>query len=186
MSDLTIVPSPDRFAELAKLGNVIPVFVDFVADGETPASAYQKLDDGGHSFLFESAEQTEQSGRYSFLGFNPRLIVRGEQGEDPLAALQEVMGGFRFVAQPNLPRFAGGAVGFLGYDVARYFEKALPEPPEDDLELPEMIFMIMGLLVVFDHRYRRVKIVANAFLDDHDDTTAAYEAAEKKIREALA
>src|SRR3954469_10066357 len=174
MSDLTIVPARERFGELAKQGNVIPVFVDFVADGETPASAYQKLDDGGHSFLFESAEQTEQSGRYSFLGFSPRLIVRGEDGEDPLAALQKVMARFRFVAQPDLPRFAGGAVGFLGYDVARYFEKALPPPPEDDLKLPEMIFMITGLLVVFDHRYRRVKIVANAFLEDFENTAAAY------------
>lgn len=186
MSDLTIVPSPERFAELAKLGNVIPVFVDFVADGETPASAYQKLDDGGHSFLFESAEQTEQSGRYSFLGFDPRLIVRGETGDDPLAALEKVMSDFRFVPQVNLPRFAGGAVGFLGYDAARYFEKALPLPPEDDLQLPEMIFMIMGLLVVFDHRYRRVKIVANAFLDDHPDPATAHQSAEKKIRKALA
>jgi anthranilate synthase component I len=186
MADLTIVPSRERFAELAKLGNVVPVFVDFVADGETPASAYQKLDDGGHSFLFESAEQTEQSGRYSFLGFDPRLIVRGQEGEDPLGALEKVMADFRFVLQPNLPRFAGGAVGFLGYDAARYFEKSLPAPPDDDLQLPEMIFMIMGLLVVFDHRYRRVKIVANAFLADHPNPAAAYGNAEKKIANALA
>src|SRR5438067_11524874 len=80
MSELTIVPSRERFAELAGQGNVIPVFVDFVADAETPASAFQKLDDGGYSFLFESAEQTEQSGRYSFLGFRPRLIIRAENG----------------------------------------------------------------------------------------------------------
>src|SRR5436305_15036297 len=119
MADLTIVPTRECFAELAKQGNVSPVFVDFVADGETPASAYRKLDDGGHSFLFESAEQTEQSGHYSFLGFDPRLIVRGEKGEDPLAALEKVMANFRFVAQPDLPRYAVGAVGFLGYDVAR-------------------------------------------------------------------
>jgi len=186
MSDLTIVPPRERFAELAKQGNVIPVFVDFVADGETPASAFQKLDDGGYSFLFESAEQTEQSGRYSFLGFSPHLIIHGEDGEDPLAALEKVMARFRFVPQPDLPRFAGGAVGFLGYDVARYFEKALPPPPEDDLQIPEMIFMIMGLLLVFDHRYRRVKIVANAFLDDDGNPAAAYDAAAKKIQESLA
>src|SRR5437764_5872890 len=186
MSDLTVVPSPERFAELAKQGNVIPVFVDFVADGETPASAFQKLDDGGYSFLFESAEETEQSGRYSFLGFSPHLIIRGEDGEDPLAALEKVMARFRFVPQPDLPRFAGGAVGFLGYDVARYFEKALPPPPEDDLQIPEMIFMIMGLLLVFDHRYRGLKIVANAFLEDDRDPAAAYDAAAKKIQESLA
>jgi anthranilate synthase component 1 len=202
MSDLTVVPSPARFAELAKQGNVVPVYVDFVADGETPASAFQKLDDGGYSFLFESAEQTEQSGRYSFLGFSPRLTIRSEneavsteekgvtapvaQSGDPLSALERIMARFRFVAEPDLPRFAGGAVGFLGYDVARYFEKSVPPPPEDDLNLPEMIFMIMGLLVVFDHRYRRVKVVANVFLDDHENPAAAHAGAEGRIREALA
>lgn len=202
MFGLTIVPSLERFSEFAKDGNVVPIFVDFVADGETPASAYQKLDDGGYSFLFESAEQTEQSGRYSFLGFNPRLTVRSENGAvtteengriaaaaesaDPLAALERIMAQFQFVPPADLPRFAGGAVGFLGYDVARSFEKSVPAPPEDDLKLPEMIFMIMGLLVVFDHRYRRVKIVANAFLDDHENAAAAYAAAERRIEEALA
>src|SRR3954464_7681473 len=113
MADLTIVPARERFAEIAMQGNVVPVFVDFVADAETPASAYEKLDTGGHSFLFESAEQTEQSGRYSFLGFNPRLIVRGENGAiavdqngrreilpeegDPLAALEQIMARFTWV-----------------------------------------------------------------------------------------
>src|SRR6476469_421465 len=123
MSELTIVPSRERFTELAKQGNVVPVFVDFVADGETPASAFEKLDDGGYSFLFESAEQTEQSGRYSSLGFEPHLIVRSGNGEvrlegsgrggaphgtaDPLDALEEIMSRFRFVSEPGLPRFAG-------------------------------------------------------------------------------
>jgi anthranilate synthase component I len=190
MPDLTIVPSCERFADLARQGNVIPVYVDLVADGETPASAFQKLDDGGYSFLFESAEQTEQSGRYSFLGFSPRLIIGGDQQPpiegDPLGELERIMKRFHFVAEPDLPRFAGGAVGFLGYDVARSFEKSVPPPPEDDLKLPEMLFMIMGLLVVFDHRHRRVKIVANAFLDDHETPAAAHAAAERKIQDALA
>src|SRR5438874_2806600 len=202
MSDLTVAPSRRCFSELAKQGNVIPVYVDFVADAETPASAFQKLDDGGYSFLFESAEQTEQSGRYSFLGFRPRLTIRSENGAvstdengqavtdagsaDPLSALERIMARFRFVPEPNLPRFAGGAVGFLGYDVVRHFEKSVPPPPEDDLKLPEMIFMIMGLLVVFDHRYRRVKIVANVFLDDHDNAEAAHAAAVRRIQKALA
>ncbi|HSP46294.1 MAG TPA: anthranilate synthase component I [Chthoniobacterales bacterium] len=201
MFDLTVVPSRERFCELAQHGNVIPVFVDFVADAETPASAFQKLDDGGYSFLFESAEQTEQSGRYSFLGFRPRLTIRSDNGTvsteqngqsvtgaakaDPLSALEQLMARFRFVADPNLPGFAGGAVGFLGYDVARHFEKSVPPPPEDDLKLPEMIFTIMGLLVVFDHRYRRVKIVANVFLDDHQNAEAAHAAAEREIHKAL-
>jgi anthranilate synthase component 1 len=202
MSDITIVPSRERFAELAKRGNVIPVFADLVADGETPASAFQKLDEGDYSFLFESAEQSEQSGRYSFLGFSPRLTIRSEGGavwieengrtnkaagsDDPLAELERIMARFHFVGDSDLPRFAGGAVGFLGYDVARYFEETVPAPPEDDLKLPEMLFMIMGLLVVFDHRYRRVKIVANVFLDDYQNATKAHAAAERKIQDALA
>src|ERR1700704_4125500 len=115
MSNLTVVPSPERFAELAKQGNVVPVFVDFVAEGETPASAFQKLDDGGYSFLFESAEQTEQSGRYSFLGFSPRLTIRSQNGvvsteekgknaavangADPLSALERIMARLHFVAE---------------------------------------------------------------------------------------
>src|ERR1700674_4504860 len=122
MSDLTILPSRESFAELAKRGNVVPVFVDIDANGETPPSPFQKLDDGGHSFLFESAEQTEQSGRYSFLGFSPRLTIRSENGTvsteengktaavadsaDPLSALERIMARFRFVAEPDLPRFA--------------------------------------------------------------------------------
>ena len=101
-----------------------------------------------------------------------------------LAALED-HGRFSIRGKPNLPRFAGGAVGFLGYDVARYFEKSVPPPPEDDLKLPEMIFMIMGLLVVFDHRYRRVKIVANAFLTDHANAEAAYARCGRPDSEAL-
>jgi anthranilate synthase component 1 len=202
MSTITIVPSREQFLAQAKSGNVFPVFVDLVADGETPTSAFQKLDDGGFSFLFESAEQTEQSGRYSFLGFDPRLIIRSEGGRvsleengkvqtlpgarDPLVELERIMGRFRFAAQPELPRFAGGAVGFLGYDMARYFEKSIPAPPPDDLGLPEMIFMIMRVLVIFDHRYRRVKIIANAFLEDHIDATAAHLAAGERIERTLA
>ena len=201
MSELTIVPSRERFEELAKVGNVVPVFVDLVADDQTPASAFQKLDEDGSSFLFESAEQTEQSGRYSFLGFSPRLTIRAINGDvsieengrvekaeaspDPLSALERVMNRFRFVSESDLPRFAGGAVGFLGYDMARHFEKSVPPPPTDDLRLPEMIFMIMGLLVVFDHRYRRLKIVANAFLEDHESPAAARAAAEQRIQDAL-
>src|SRR3954452_8174598 len=112
MPNLTFVPSRERFRDLAKEGNVVPLVVDFVADAETPASAYQKLDTGGHSFLFESAEQTEQAGRYSFLGLTPRLIVCGENGaitvaqngrgeifaeeEEPLAAVEQLMARFKW------------------------------------------------------------------------------------------
>lgn len=196
---MTITPARDDFRALAQSGNVVPIFADLVADGETPTSAYQKLDDGGFSFLFESAEQTEQSGRFSFLGFHPRLVIESRNGnvtvlengrpetravkDDPLRELERTMARFRFVARPELPGFAGGAVGFVGYDVASYFEPKVPVAARDDLQTPDMVFAIMQLIVIFDHRYRRVKIVANAFLDD--DADAAYSTASALIAEAL-
>ena len=198
---MTITPSRADFASLAKSANVIPIFADLVADAETPTSAFQKLDDGGYSFLFESAEQSEQSGRFSFLGFNPRVTIQCGAGKvtivddagtesralngDPLHELERVMSRFRFAAREDLPRFAGGAVGFIGYDVVRCFEPTVPTPERDDLRLPEMIFSIMQTLVIFDHRFRRVKIVANAFLDAQPDLDAPYDEAERSIQTAL-
>lgn len=196
---MTITPTCEKFRALARCGNVVPIFADIVADGETPTSAYQKLDDGGFSFLFESAEQTEQSGRFSFLGFNPQLVIESRDGMikmvehgrtetraidgDPLSELERVMARFRFVAHPDLTGFAGGAVGFIGYDVASDFEPKVARAARDDLRLPDMIFAIMRTIIIFDHRYRRVKIVANAFIGENPDD--AYAAATAAIDEAV-
>jgi anthranilate synthase component 1 len=198
---VSLHPSPEEFRKLAKRGNVIPVYSDIIADGDTPVSAFRKLDDGGPCFLFESAEQKEGSGRFSFLGFYPRVVMRSdgsnfsieEDGrrqaapisKDPLVHLEEVMNRFKFVAAPELPRFAGGAVGFLGYDVVRSFEPTVPSPDKDELGLPEMLFMIMSLLVVFDHRERRMKLIANVVLDDGENHEKAYTAAKDLIESAL-
>lgn len=192
MNELTFVPSRAEFIAAAATGNVIPVYVDVVADGETPVSAFRKISDGGDSFLFESAEQNEESGRFSFLGINPRVVLqsdgatislrqdgRAEQSHtsaDPLEALQKLMDGYRFVARPELPRFAGGAVGFLGYDTVRFFEPKVPVAEHDELRLPEMIFMIMGTLLIFDHRFRRLKVVVNAFTAGRDPVDVFNEA----------
>lgn len=202
MTSVSLHPSCDEFRELAKRGNVMPVYADIIADGDTPVSAFRKLDDGGRCFLFESAEQKEGSGRFSFLGFYPRVVMQSdgrsfsvEEGgrqrtttilNDPLVHLEEVMNGFKFVAAPELPRFAGGAVGFLGYDVVRSFEPTVPSPDKDELGVPEMLFMVMSLLVVFDHRERRMKLIANAFLDGEKDHEKAYAAAKALIESALA
>jgi anthranilate synthase component I len=199
---VSLHPSYEEFCELAKRGNVVPVYADIIADGDTPVSAFRKLENGEFCFLFESAEQKEGSGRFSFLGFYPRLVLESdgrnfsirEIGEvhsspiskDPLVHLEEVMRRFTFVPAEELPRFAGGAVGFLGYDVVRSFEPTVPLPKHNALGLPEMMFMVMNLLVVFDHRERRMKLIANAFLENGEDGERAYAAAKALIESALA
>ena len=199
--DISLRPSCDEFLLLAKRANVIPVYADILADGNTPVTAFRRLDGGGYSFLFESAEQTERSGRYSFLGFQPRLVMRSdgrtfsveEKGQlhtapirqDPLIHLEEVMRQFSFADDPALPRFAGGAVGYLGYETIGSFEPTVPLAERDELRVPEMIFMIMNLLVVFDHRERRMKLIANAFINEAADAKNVYASAKKLIESTL-
>src|SRR5881296_4167097 len=176
-----ITPSLNEFLQLAKQGNVIPVFAEFVGDCETPVSTFKKFSRSTYSFLFESTEKNDVSGRFSFVGFEPRLIIQSHGREirierdgiverfstttDPLDELRKLMARLQFVSRPELPRFAGGAVGFLGYDAIRFFEPKVPTAREDDLQLPEILFMLTGNVLIFDHRLRSLKIVVNAFLD---------------------
>jgi anthranilate synthase component 1 len=157
-----IIPSIDEFCELARSGNVVPIFAEFIADNETPVSAFKKLDSGGYSFLFESTEKNDVSGRFSFVGIDPRIVIKG----DPLDEFRKLMARYQFASRPELQRFSGGAVGFLGYEAIHFFEPKVPAPERDELQLPEMIFMITGSFLIFDHRLRTLKIVANAFLED--------------------
>src|SRR6266487_3520952 len=177
-----LTPTLDEFSHFAKRGNVIPVFADFVADGETPVSAFKKLDRGGYSFLFESTEKNDVSGRFSFAGTEPRTVIqshgreirvvergderRFEAATDPLDEVRKLMARYQFVSRPELPRFAGGAVGFLGYEAISFFEPKVPVADRDDLDLPEMLFMLTSSVLIFDHRLRSLKIVVNAYLDD--------------------
>ncbi len=194
-------PTRDEFRKMAKYGNLIPVSIELVADAETPVSAFSKIDDGGCSFLLESAEHIDHGGRYSFLGSNPRVIFKSrgrrvtiiEQGierefetaGDPLAELQKLMACYIPVPLANLPRFSGGAVGYLGYDMVRFFEPTAGEPPEDDLHLPESLFMIAETLLIFDHQMRRLRVLANALVEN-GDADAAYDAAVRRIHCVLA
>ena len=193
-----ITPTLGEFQKLALNANVVPLSLELVADVETPVSAFQKLDRSAYSFLFESTEKNEVSGRFSFLGVEPRVIfqskgrdisiTRGEAtsrfqtSTDPLSELRRLMSAYRFAARPDLPRFAGGAVGFIGYDVVRFFEPTVPAAAHDDIDLPEMIFMITGALLIFDHRFRTLKIVANAFLDPKVAAAEAYEQTATEIQ----
>src|SRR6184192_146957 len=177
-----ITPSMDEFCQLGRHGNVVPVFAEFIADNETPVSAFKKLDGGGYGFLFESTEKNDESGRFSFVGIDPRIVIkthgreiqvvdgdtekRFDTATDPLDEIRKLMARYQFVSRPELPRFSGGAVGFLGYEAIHSFEPKVPTAERDELQLPEMIFMITSSLLIFDHRLRTLKIVANAFLDD--------------------
>jgi anthranilate synthase component 1 len=177
-----VTPTLDEFRELAKCGNVVPVFAEFIADGETPVSAFRKFDRGGYSFLFESTEKNDVSGRFSFVGVEPRLVIRTygrelrivERGKeqrqemtgDPVDEVRKLMSRYQFVSCAELPRFAGGAVGFLGYEAMHFFEPKVPAAQCDDLALPEALFMVPGALLIFDHRLRSLKILVDAFLED--------------------
>jgi anthranilate synthase component 1 len=195
-------PSFDEFQSLAARGNLIAVWAELTADYETPLSAFEKIADGAPRFLFESAETTGFSGRYSFMGAHPRAIVTARGREvrvqhrdgrdekfqtkgDPLRDVEEMMAQFRPAAQPKLPVFCGGAVGVLTYDMVRFFEPTVPLAPKDELGLPEMVFLIADSVVIFDHRYRLMQVVANVCLTDFPDARAAYEEAGRRIAEMI-
>src|SRR5438105_3407392 len=191
-----ISPSLEEFRKLASRGNLIPVVAEIVSDVETPVGAFQKIGRDGFSFLFESAERNEESGRFSFIGINPLLIVSQRERDvaireksgaatnrstfDPLGELQKILSEFRFVPRDDIPHFQGGAVGFVGYDVIRFFEPKTTIHSRDDLGLPEMMFVIAGALVVFDHRFRKMRVITLGDMREQsvDD---AYHDARKQI-----
>src|SRR5258708_11290976 len=187
MPSLDITPSRDEFRELAKRGNLIPLIVDLVADVETPVSAFAKIDNGQPCFLFESAERNDELGRFSFIGFDPLVVFNSAECKgDPLAQLQKTLSQFHFVAPRDVPHFIGGAVGYIGYDVVRFFEPTVPIHPRDDLKIPEMIFMIPRMLLVFDHRFRKLQLIFNAHIEDKTSPDHAYGEAEAKLKKTMA
>lgn len=202
MSELHLQPDFAAFQTLSSQGNLVPVWAEIAADYETPLSAYQKIRDGRCSFLFESAELTQHSGRYSLLGTSPRAIITAhgreieidERGHkrrltvegDPMQVLEDLMRPYRPHGGPTLPVFSGGAVGYLAYDMVRYFEPTLPEPPPDHLGLPDMVFFITDVVLIFDHRTRRLSLVANVHTDEHPTLEAAYAWAKRQIEAVIA
>ncbi|QTN33981.1 anthranilate synthase component I [Akkermansiaceae bacterium] len=197
MSLIPVEPSLEAFTAFSQQGNVVPVFTQLAADFETPLSAYLKLRDAKHSFLLESAEATDKGGRWSIIGSGPKRIFSANGKEititegnktrsltapdDVLAALEREMAPFKPVPNPALPPFSGGMVGYLSYDAVRQFEPTLTDSPPDTLGIPDALFMLADTLVVFDHRLRRVQIIANAFLEEHPTAEEAYAAATGRI-----
>jgi len=173
-------PTLDEVCQLKQYGNLVPVCYEIMADLETPVSAYLKVAHDNYSFLLESVEGGERLGRYSFIGTGPSLILRAgdDNPVDPLLLVDKEFSQFRPVPVTGLPRFHGGMVGYLGYEVARYFEK-LPSLDCDPLDLPEFLLMMVDTLLVFDHLTHKIKVVSHVHLDG--DIEAAYLQATRKI-----
>jgi anthranilate synthase component 1 len=193
-------PSFDEFQRLARQGNLVPVWSEVLADLETPVSAFLKLRSGwpdGDAFLLESVEGGESLARYSFLGVTSRATIqtRGrevvfcengqehryslENGCDPLHVIEEQLARYRFVPTPGLPRFCGGAVGYLGWDLVRFFEK-LPVAVADDRDIPDCHLVLTDTVLIFDSVRHSIKVLNNAFIDE----TAAQDTSGNAIRAA--
>jgi anthranilate synthase component 1 len=194
-NDCMYSPSLDEFLKLAAQGNVIPITRRLLADIETPLSAYRKIRGQGESFLFESVEGGEHLGRYSFVGCNPRAVIRqtgerveviengkvietvsiGKDVKDGLAVVERVMKKYRAVRLPGLPRFTGGAIGFIGYEFIHDVEPVVPRPPNDELQTPTMVFLVADQLLIFDRVAQTITVLVNAFLDGAADPAEVYE-----------
>ena len=245
-------PTQDEFLKLATRGNLIPVTRRILADLETPLSAYRKIRGQSESFLFESVEGGEHLGRYSFVGCNPRAVLRqtgnridvlengkvtetfdaggtglrpgvsgltpeaddktssqspshaqqnstsaneirpdagfGQSGglghprvADGLEIVERLMKKYRPVLLPGLPRFTGGAVGFIGYEFIHDIEPVVPRPPLDELGTPTMVFLIADQLLIFDRVTQTITVLVNAILDDAENPAEAYENATSEI-----
>ncbi len=192
-------PSKQEFLGLAKQGNLIPVFREVTADTETPISIFKKVATGSESFLLESVEGGERWGRYSFIGHRPQLLVkaRGDQIElirngeqcgrfraSPLDYLRKLMGTFRAVSLPGLPRFYGGLVGYLSYDTVRFIED-LPTLKPDVVGMPDAAFMMPNQVIIYDNLTQTIKVVSNIYVPEYINHAAAYDQALTQIDETL-
>lgn len=202
-------PTKEEFAKLAAQGNLIPVTRRLLADFETPLSAYHKIRGQGESFLFESVEGGEHLGRYSFVGCNPKGIIRQEGDfvqylengriieqfsirrpgrpeapnsvRDGLEVVERILSKFRPVPLPTLPRFTGGAVGFIGYEFIHDIEPVVPKPVADELRTPTLYFLIADELLIFDRVAQTLTILVNAIVDEAASPDEAYENAVGEI-----
>jgi anthranilate synthase component I len=207
-------PSRVDFHASASQGNLIPITRCLLADFDTPLSAYRKIAGSGESFLFESVEGGEHLGRFSFVGCNPRAVIRQlgsrvdllENGRvisqwtvspsapahdpfhvrDGLQVVQRVLEQYRPVSLPGLPRFTGGAIGFIGYEFIHDIEPVVPRPPRDDLQTPILCFLIADELLIFDRVSQTITVLVNAIIEPGADLDTAYDDAVAEIERLVA
>ncbi|TGU72592.1 anthranilate synthase component I [Geomonas terrae] len=188
-------PDFASFQTLSAQGNLIPVFREILADLDTPVGAFKKIDDGRFGFLLESIEGGEKWGRYTFLGSSPAVVIRGKDNwveiveggavsrvevADPLNYIRDYMARYQPVEVAGIPRFFGGAVGYLGYDAVRHFE-TLPDSNPRLIDTYDSYFIITDTMIIFDSLSQKIKVVSNAHLDGDTSPEAAYADAVSKI-----
>ncbi|MFH1691755.1 MAG: anthranilate synthase component I [Candidatus Omnitrophota bacterium] len=198
-----LYPDFKEFKKLAKKGNVIPVYKEILADLETPVSAFLKIEgSSSYAYLLESVESQENIGRYSFLATHPALVFESKNrtvtfsrfnkgykssrslqySGNPLNEIKRLLSGYKFVALDGLPRFCGGFIGYIGYDMIRFTED-IPDKNSDDLGVSDCVFMLSDTLMIFDHVNRKIKIVSNVILENDTPKSLkeGYDGAIKKI-----
>lgn len=195
-------PSFSQFKRLAKKGNLLPVYKEILADMETPVSAFTKVGMGKHAYLLESVEGGEKLGRYSFLSSSPALIFESKgrkvtlslktpvmrqvkETDNPLEELKKIMQKYKPVKVEGLPRFYGGAVGYIGYDMVKFIED-IPSTNPDDLDLPDCKFIFTDNLLIFDHVAHTIKVVSCVHLDrEKSNLKTLYSEACRKIEKLI-
>lgn len=193
---MNLQPSKSAFKALAMQGNTVPVYLDLTADCETPLGAYSKIRKDGPAFLFESIVGGEHISRFSFLGSNPRKVIRIFDDEvmithkngtieqletpaDPLTIIEAEMARYQPVCLPGMPPFTGGAVGFVGHEYVHSIEPTIPKPIDRPLAVPIIYYLITDSVIIFDHVRQVLRICVYAHIED--DADAAYERAVSEI-----
>ncbi|NVM22122.1 MAG: anthranilate synthase component I [Desulfobacterales bacterium] len=194
-----VCPTKDEFIRLSGSANLVPVYREIVADTETPITVFRKLDTGQHGFLLESVTGGERWGRYSFMGFDPLFTFESKGTnasirtddqlqertvQDPVGFLQKKLAAYRSARVEGLPRFFGGAVGYLGYEMVSFFE-AIPDSLADEFDLPDCWFMAPRVVVIFDNLKASIKVVANVHISEGDDPQRCYSEAVDSIHAVI-
>ena len=197
---MQVFPAREEFSQLATQGNLIPVYADLMADFETPVSVYSKLRERGPAYLLESIEGGANLNRYSFIGCQPELTIQAQLGgnttltdaegnvrtiptpKDPLDVIEDQMKRYNPVKLPDMPRFVGGAVGFLGYEYIHCIEPTVPLAENDVLKMPVAHFMVTKTIIIFDRARQTLRLLVNAHLREGEQADAVYTEAVAQIK----
>ena len=197
---LSVRPSFSQFDRLIRKGNLVPLSCEILADQDTPVSAFLKLKPGAHGFLLESVEGGERWARFSFLGTGASSVFRSrghhvevvekgrrrkhEDVEDPFFAFRDLMKRYQPVPTADMPRFYGGAVGYLGYDTVRFFEK-LPERTQEVLDVWDIYLVFPDCLLIFDNVRHTIRVVSCCYLPHYASAKEAYGATVERIEKTV-